>query len=339
MVRVQLKGIHTTTARLAGGQRITYYYAWRGGPRLKGKPGTPEFMASYAAALDSRSIPNPKTFASLIVAYKGSQDFLGLRDVTRKDYARYLDMIRDRFGTAPLAAMDDRRMRRRVKEWRDEMAASPRKADLAAALLRRVLAFGVDNGDLSINVASRLKRLHRADRSKQIWGPQEIEAFCAHASPALQRALHLARITGLRRGDLVRLPWSAFHGTHIDWTTSKRGRRVIVPLTATGRALVASMPKLGPTLLTGQKGRPWTPDGLSTVEQRARQKAGVAKRWHDLRGNAATELALAGIEDREIAEIIGWSVADVAQIRRLYVDRETIISAAVARLNRNESGA
>jgi len=338
MVAVQLKGVHKVTTTRGDGKTTVYYYAWRGGPRLKGLPGSTEFIASHAEAINGRSLPNPKSFSALIVAYKASQDYQGLNPATRKNYGRYLDMIREEFGAAPLAVMDDKRMRRHVKAWRDAMAANPRKADMAAAILRRVLSFGVDNGDMTMNVASRLKRLHKSDRSKEIWEPQEIEAFCAHASPALQRAMHLARFTGLRRGDLVHLPWSAFHGTHIDWTTSKRGRRVIVPLTPAARALIAATPKLGPTLLTGQKGRPWTPDGLSTVEGKARRKAGVSKRWHDLRGNAATELALAGLDDREIAEIIGWSVSDIANIRRLYVDRETIISAAIARLNRNESG-
>ncbi len=27
-----------------------YFYAWRGGPRITGEPGTPEFMASYTDA-------------------------------------------------------------------------------------------------------------------------------------------------------------------------------------------------------------------------------------------------------------------------------------------------
>jgi hypothetical protein len=40
-VRVSLKGIATTTATLASGVRVTYYYAWRGGPRLVGEPGAP----------------------------------------------------------------------------------------------------------------------------------------------------------------------------------------------------------------------------------------------------------------------------------------------------------
>jgi hypothetical protein len=46
-VRVRLKGINYATKRLADGRKVTYWYAWRGGPQLQGEPGTPEFIASY----------------------------------------------------------------------------------------------------------------------------------------------------------------------------------------------------------------------------------------------------------------------------------------------------
>lgn len=36
MVMVELKGLHTVKAK-----GKFYYYAWRGGPAIKGEPGTP----------------------------------------------------------------------------------------------------------------------------------------------------------------------------------------------------------------------------------------------------------------------------------------------------------
>ena len=44
-MRVRLKGITGKTVRLADGRVQSYWYAWKGGPRLKGEPGTAEFMA------------------------------------------------------------------------------------------------------------------------------------------------------------------------------------------------------------------------------------------------------------------------------------------------------
>ncbi|KJC60189.1 hypothetical protein UP10_13990 [Bradyrhizobium sp. LTSPM299] len=49
-MRVVLKGIHKVKARLAAGELKTYYYAWRGGPQIKAKPGTPEFVREWREA-------------------------------------------------------------------------------------------------------------------------------------------------------------------------------------------------------------------------------------------------------------------------------------------------
>jgi hypothetical protein len=40
-MRVRLKGLNSITKKLADGSRRTYYYAWKGGPRLEGKLGSP----------------------------------------------------------------------------------------------------------------------------------------------------------------------------------------------------------------------------------------------------------------------------------------------------------
>lgn len=67
MVKVDLKGIAKVNAK-----GHTYYYAWRGGPRLRGEPGSPEFMASYNEAIESRRTPDSGRFKSLVVSFRAS---------------------------------------------------------------------------------------------------------------------------------------------------------------------------------------------------------------------------------------------------------------------------
>ena len=43
--------------RLANGEVATYYYAWRGGPRIDAEPGTPEFLRLYTEAHAARKRP------------------------------------------------------------------------------------------------------------------------------------------------------------------------------------------------------------------------------------------------------------------------------------------
>jgi hypothetical protein len=70
-VRVELKGIHRVSRRLAKGKRV-HYYAWRGGPKITAEPGTPEFIEQYNEAHRSRRKPDRSTFSTLIAEFKAS---------------------------------------------------------------------------------------------------------------------------------------------------------------------------------------------------------------------------------------------------------------------------
>jgi hypothetical protein len=77
MVRVRLKGINSVTKRLADGTLRTYWYAWKGGPSLRGEPGTPEFTASYNEACARKVIPPSGTLLSILQAFQLSEAFTG----------------------------------------------------------------------------------------------------------------------------------------------------------------------------------------------------------------------------------------------------------------------
>src|SRR6516225_8408984 len=101
-MRVRLKGIHSVTAKLANGETVVYRYAWRHGPRLIGEPGSPEFLASYTAAHQSRREPDGGSFHSVVAGYKASEDFRGLQPRTKSDYLKLIAKIEKAFGTLPL---------------------------------------------------------------------------------------------------------------------------------------------------------------------------------------------------------------------------------------------
>ena len=82
-MRVRLKGINSKRKRLADGSFRTYWYAWKGGPPLRGEPGTPEFMASYNDAVATKVVPPAGVLLSLLQGYQASGDFLNRADRTR----------------------------------------------------------------------------------------------------------------------------------------------------------------------------------------------------------------------------------------------------------------
>lgn len=54
MARVRLKGLNRVSKWLADGTNVTYYYAWKVGQRLPGKPGDREFVLGYSEAVESQ---------------------------------------------------------------------------------------------------------------------------------------------------------------------------------------------------------------------------------------------------------------------------------------------
>lgn len=179
-MRVHLKGLYKTPKRLASGEVKHYYYAWRGGPRINAAPNTPEFIREFSEAHAARKQPDTGKLFSLIAAFRQSAEYHQLSDATKKDYARYLKMLEEEFGTLPIAALADPRVRGEFKEWRDRLAMKPRTADYAWTVLARVLSVAKDRGQISINPCERGGRLYGADRADKVWTEDDLSPEISH---------------------------------------------------------------------------------------------------------------------------------------------------------------
>jgi hypothetical protein len=171
-VRVRLKGLSRFTKRLATGEVVTYWYAWRGGPRLSGEPGTPEFIASYNAAVEQRrgAREAPGVMLAILRKFERSQAFLQLANRTQKDYRAKIRIIEAEFGDLPLAALSDPRMRGEFRDWRDRLAErSSRQADYAFTVLALILAWALEGGLVKCNPCEKGGRLYRSSRADKIW--------------------------------------------------------------------------------------------------------------------------------------------------------------------------
>lgn len=234
-----------------------------------------------------------------------------------------------------MAALSDKRVRGEFKNWRDGFAATPRKADYAWTTLARIMSFAKDRGMIETNPCERGGRLYAADRTEKLWGETEIGALLAVAPAEIELALVLALWTGQRQGDLLRLPWSAYDGSHIRLRQSKTGRRMIVPVGLPLKALLDRTERRSPVVLTNTHGRPWTSDGFRTSWGKACGKAGVTGlTFHDLRGSAVVRLALAEATVPQIATFTGHSLKDVEAILDAhYLGRDVkLAEAAITKL-------
>lgn len=341
-MRVRLKGINSITKTLADGTRATYWYAWKGGPRLPGKPGDAEFIAAYNEAVASKKKPTTGLLLSILRGFQASSDFLDLADRTRLDYVRQIKLIEAKFGDFPLSAMDDRRTRGEFMEWRDKLALkSRRQADYAWVVLARVLSWALDRGHILANPCSKGGRLYHGTRADKVWTVDDEANFLAKAPGHLHLPLLLALWTGQRQGDLLRLAWTQYDGSVIRLQQSKTGARVVVPVGAPLKAALDAIGgKEGP-ILRNSDGAAWSPDGFRASWGKACDRAGiVGVTFNDLRGTAVTRLALAGCTEAEIATITGHSLRDVRSILDAhYLHRDPALAEnAIRKLERVRNG-
>jgi integrase len=342
--RPKLPGVHTVKSR-----GKTYFYAFRGGPRLPDPDRDPMgFVKAYQTAHELKPATNllsgdVRTVADLTVLYRDSGDFKRLAQSTQKLYRGVLNAIDIRFGDLALVALKSERMPAQIRKWRDQIADRPRAADTRVEVLASVLQWSVRYGHISQNPAHGIEGIHRANRSDIIWSSDELKRLLAAATPECARAITVAAYTGLRLGDLIGLTWDEvdFEAGVIERATNKsRGRtRAVPPLLPEARAALESAPKLGPTALTSGLKRPWTQSGLGNAFRDARDAIQINKRFHDLRGTAATRFATAGFSAQQIASFMGWEEGRVETILKRYLSRRKLAEDAAQRVREaTESG-
>jgi integrase len=274
------------------------------------------------------------TLQSPLRAFQASAEFSGLAERTRLDYVKQIKTIEKEFGDFPTSGLADRRTRGIFMAWRDRLATdSRRQADYAWQVLARVLSWALDRGLVLANPCARGGRLYHGSRADKIWTAEHEAAFLASAPAYLHLPLLLALWTGQRQGDLLRLSWSAYDGTHIRLKQSKTGARVVIPVGAPLKAALDAAKKHGPLILTNSLRRPWRSHSFQAAWGIATSKAGiVGVTFHDLRGTAVTRLALVGCTEPQIASITGHSLSDVRSILDAnYLHRDPALAEAAIR--------
>lgn len=342
MVRVDIKGWFTTYKTLKTGERREYHYHRVTLRRLNGKPGSPEFIADYAAAEKLMRDRLAGTFNGLVRIYTLSVEFEDkLSASTQSEYRRLLTAAESEFGNMPLAALDDPRVRKDFLDWRETVAkaSGEREADNRLSAISAMLTWAVDRGQANANYLRGFKRLYHADRSEIIWLPEHIASFMKVAPIEMQRALILALHTGQREGDLLRLPWSGYDGVRISLRQGKarRGGRlgpiVEIPCSTALRRMLDGMERVSPLILVTKTGQSFKKRYFARLWGEAMEKAGLQSvllpgsdqpaelHFHDLRGTTVTLLSEAGCTPQQIATITGHSFKTVHRILERYLAR------------------
>lgn len=340
-MRVELVGIHKVRAKLAGGVRVTYYYAWRGGPRMEADPADEHAFGAefFRLTRDRDAKAALGRFPELVKAYTASPAYTNLKPDSVRSYKAAIDLLEAEFHELDIVAISEPGARGLFLEYRDSFAATPRKADLLMSVLARILSFAADRETIARNPLERIERLSSGSRRDVVWSDEQIAAFLAKAPAKLKLAMELARWTGQRQGDLLRLTWGAYDGTHIRLRQSKTGVHVRFRVYSELKAVLDATKREATTILTPTrrtKGQitSWTSDGFRASWAAVCELAGIeGVTFHDLRGTFITLAHRKGATIKEIAEISGHKEREAeAVIRRHYLAGES----AIARLETGE---
>jgi len=196
-----------------------YYYHQPGRKKPKGErgaltrihysPDDPEFWIEAArlngrpkaGAEDGRILPG--SFEALIAAYQASPHWNDVHtEGTRRTYGTYLKVI---LAAWKRQLVDDLTVAG-VIAMRNELAATaPSAANMMVTVLKALLAWGINNGECTKNVARDIKPIDTDVEHAFPW-PVDVWTKTVKSAPTdVSRLAFLGRVTGQRISDLIRL--------------------------------------------------------------------------------------------------------------------------------------
>ncbi|WP_245615527.1 tyrosine-type recombinase/integrase [Paenirhodobacter enshiensis] len=195
--------------------------------------------------------------------------------------------------------------------------------------------------------AFRQSDVTRAVKGAQAAG-MDIAAFMRAARVHVALPFAIAIKTGPRQSDVLHMTWAQYDGASIRLRQSKTGKRLTVPLTHSLRIRLDAMARPAEVICLSSRGTPWTSDGFKSSFAEAKAaavKAGAVRigglTFHDTRGTAVVNLALAGCSVPEIVSITGHSLKDAEAILDAhYLERDRRLGeAAISKLEQRVSRA
>jgi integrase len=211
--------------------------------RLKGEPGTTEFMLAYEAALGTRARRTDEakvgTFTRIITDYYRSASFANLKPSSRKLYRLVLDRIAERHGHRLVCDARRTDVRKIVEEIG---AAKPAMANVTRAVLRLLMQYAVETELRLDNPVAGLKTYRTGTR--HTWTDDELSRFEQRWRLGTRERLAFALLlyTGQRAGDIVKMRRSDLSEGFIRVVQEKTGAELSIPLHPAIMAAIRAVP-------------------------------------------------------------------------------------------------
>ena len=187
-------------------------------------------------------------------------------------------------------------------------------------LLRHVLNLAVRDGKLERNPFQQVNLPKVPKGCTRFLSLEEERALCEQIGTGYAPWIRFAVLTGLRRGEQLRLKWGDIDQERglITLRTTKSGHAKYVHLSQEAQAVIEALNGNGSVWVFPSQ-NPDTPIDPNNFYQRIYLPAVRAARleavtWHTLRHTFASRLTMGGASDRDVAASLGHS--DTALVKR-----------------------
>jgi integrase len=342
MGKVELAYVNSFTDR----HGRTRYYFRKGRKRTALPAPTSEaFNEEYTALLaehapqlilrQGRAVPVlTGTLGWVIQKFKDeSPEWKAAAESTRIVYNRRLDWLREKYGKAEFASIDEEG----VRNIRNELKEFPSVADGVVDWIGRLWRYAKEHikelGKLGPNPANEVASLHKKHVSHPIWPPALVEALEHHPNPMVRRAYFLIRYTGQRRSDVVKMRDTHFDGSAIEVVQQKTGTYCWIPCHTRLREHFAQDGIRDGYLLANSYGNPYKGTSLTNLICATCTALGFpGYSPHGGRHLAGSALAEAGCSLHEIMSILGHLTEAEAAVYVRQAQRKVMAKSAIRKL-------
>ncbi len=331
--------VHMTVSR---GREYFAYHPFRGtncaGNRvaLPGVPvnpdGTPNatWWAAYRAA--SGAVPEKSsagTFDALIEAWQHAPEWQGLSQSTKTNWA-IIWVLFQRPGGIYRCVLCKRSM---CLSSATSGLRRRRPPTICCAALSSLLSWSVPRGWRGDNPCEFVRKL-KGGEPWRAWPWTAIRTLETLAASEMWWAAGLALYSGQRLGDVLSMRWSEVDSGVMSVRQEKTNARVWIPLHRDLRPVLDAIPRRAITILSSEKGRPWTKDGfksqwqhqMACIELVTGECHGLV--FHGLRKSAVVFLLEAGCSTAEVRAVTGQSLQMVEHYA-LDVNKRKLAAAAI----------
>lgn len=332
---MRIKGIKRVTVRKPGGKLYVYYRHRKTGVVIKAEFGTAHFLSEVERLNGmERPAPLPGTLGLLFQKWHKAPEFTNLKPRTRLDYEKIIEYL------APISAMPLRDLDTpAVLSIRDQAfkAKKRRFANYVVRVISSALSWGVPRGIVQVNLARGCPLVERPKdmpKGNARWAPGTPRAFIASKAGAVRWAAAIAYHTGMRQGDMLTLPLSAWNEHEwLRWRQGKTGKvceaYVSEELASELRTAREHALKSNSVLfINGSRGRPLTAHGFRALWG----KANPLGTFHGLRATFAAERKEQGWTEESIQAALGHGDRASQRTYTEEVAARSLISGEIVRL-------